>query len=483
MKIDNRTVDCKCMRTKKGNNLELLLTKLDKEQLCEFIKHECAKDRQFKQRFLALGEGTLFTPRYTDYQSQIKELIDEYGGKYGFVEYDKAFYLNRAVCAILDGADVAMDNHKWNVAIAILEGTATIGEDILYCGDDSAGELGNILDECFEKWHKLCSYELLPTEIKSVVFDLAIKYFTNGCLKEFNWWWDWIQMAVVLADTSEKQECVIKVLDNVINAKTGDEWSIKYNKETAQRFKLKIISKSGTPEEQLKFMYDNVGNPDFRRKLLQMAWDKGDYDEVLRLAEEGVSRNSEYIGLVDCWYKWELMVYRHNNDRANILKISKYFFLHGGLLDEKEYSVEAMYALMKSVVPNDEWEDFVSTLIKEVSTNNTKVSVLFIYTQEKMWECYMEYLRNNISVYNIDGAPREIWKLYRDELIPLYALCVRRFFQQASSRTSYREGVKLLRKLIKYGGKKETAEIVDEQRNRTPRRPALIDELSKLKLT
>ena len=108
------------MRTKKGNNLELLLTKLDKEQLCEFIKHECAKDRQFKQRFLALGEGTLFTPRYTDYQSQIKELIDEYGGKYGFVEYDKAFHLNRAVCAILDGADVAMYNHKWDVAIAIL---------------------------------------------------------------------------------------------------------------------------------------------------------------------------------------------------------------------------------------------------------------------------------------------------------------------------------------------------------------------------
>lgn len=34
--------------------------------------------------------------------------------------------------------------------------------------------------------------------------------------------------------------------------------------------------------------------------------------------------------------------------------------------------------------------------------------------------------------------------------------------------------------LIKYGGKKEADQIAAEQKSRTPRRPALIDELSKL---
>ena len=37
-----------------------------------------------------------------------------------------------------------------------------------------------------------------------------------------------------------------------------------------------------------------------------------------------------------------------------------------------------------------------------------------------------------------------------------------------------------LRKLIKYGGTKEAEQTVTEQKSRTPRRPALIDELSKL---
>ena len=177
------------MRTNKGNDIELLLSKLNKKQLCEFIKHECFYDRQFQQRFLALGAGIVFTPRHTDYQLRIKEVIESFKGRYGYVEYNKAFGLNRAVCNILDEADVAMNNHSWEVAIAILEGAATAGEDIINCGDDSAGELGSIVDECFAKWHRLCGEELLPIEIKSRIFELAIKYFTIGCLKGWDWWW------------------------------------------------------------------------------------------------------------------------------------------------------------------------------------------------------------------------------------------------------------------------------------------------------
>ena len=91
-----------------------------------------------------------------------------------------------------------------------------------------------------------------------------------------------------------------------------------------------------------------------------------------------------------------------------------------------------------------------------------------------------DYLRKSSVVYELDDAPEEIWKLYKDELIQLYAACVKSFFKRASSRNAYCEGVSLLRKLINYGGRTEVDSIIKEQKNRTPRRPALIDELSKL---
>lgn len=38
----------------------------------------------------------------------------------------------------------------------------------------------------------------------------------------------------------------------------------------------------------------------------------------------------------------------------------------------------------------------------------------------------------------------------------------------------------MLKKLIKYGGGAVASRIIEEQKNRMPRRPALIEELSKI---
>lgn len=467
------------MRTNNVNDVELLLSKLSKQELCEFIREECAGDRQFRQRFIALGAGIIFHPQSSDYKSRVLDIIEYFAERYGYVKYDDTFDMNRAVCTILDEADIAMSNQRWDVAIAVLEGVALAGEEIMNCGDDSAGNLGSIVEDCFKKWHELCREESLPSKIKNAIFELSISHFKEEHLKGWNWWWDWIQIAISFADTSEKQDLIFKALDDIINSE-GHKWDDQYNTQTAQRYKLEMMSRIGTPEEQCKFMYENAGNPDFRRRLLQIAWNRGDYKEVLRLAMDGVSHDSQLPGLVNEWHKWELKTYRHKNDKANILKLARYFFFGGGGFGEREYSMETMYALMRSIVPDAGWNDFIETLLKEALKKQDVVRMLFIYTQEKMWDRYMEYLRNAPSAYILENAPVEVRTLYKDEFIRLYASCVRDFFQHASGRNSYREGVSMLRELIRYGGNTEADKIIIEQKNRTPRRPALINELSKL---
>ena len=89
-------------------------------------------------------------------------------------------------------------------------------------------------------------------------------------------------------------------------------------------------------------------------------------------------------------------------------------------------------------------------------------------------------MRKSPVIYELDDAPEEVWELYKDELVQLYTAGVKSFFQRASSRNAYCEGVSMLRKLINYGGRTEVGKIINEQKARIPRRPALIDELSKL---
>ena len=460
------------MANKKIDNVEILLSKLDKRQLGDFIRKECINDGRFQDRFLALGAGTLFKPNPDNYTSRIEELIEDYAGRHGYIEYRATFDFNRAVTRILDEADEAMKNRQWDVAVAVLTGMAAAGDDILNSGDDSAGELGAIVSECFARWHELCASESLPENIKDEIFELALTRFNE------NWWWDWIEMSIRLADTSDKQNRIVETLDAI---KTdGDEWSARHDAQTAQKYKLEIMSKQGSPKEQRKFMYDNVGNPDFRKKLLQMAWDEANYDEVLRLAKEGVTHDTEWVGLVSEWHKWEYQVYCHIGDKDNTLRLARHFFFNGGRWGDREFSIENMYLKIKTLVPLSQWSDYAETLISESVSKRDNGRLLFIYTQEKMWERFMEYLRKNPSAYNIDDSPKEVKDLYRNEIIRLYSTSVRKFFQHASDRNSYREGVGILRNLIKYGGKTEADKIIIEQKSRTPRRPALIDELSKL---
>ena len=466
------------MSTRNIDKVDLLLSKLDKTQIADFIKKECLGNKQLQNRFLALGAGSLFKPDSAKYASRVEDLMEDYAGRDGYIDYRATFDFNCAVSRILDEAEDAMRKGQWEVAVAVLKGIASVSEDILNSGDDSAGELGAIVSACFEKWHELCADETLPEDIKAEIFELALSRFIEKDLKGWDWWWDWMEMAISLADTSEKQSRIIKALDAI--KPNGDSWSAKHNAETAQKYKLEIMSKSGSPEDQIKFMYDNVSNPDFRNRLIQMAWDKADYDEVLRLAGDGVNHDAEYAGLVSDWHKWKYKAYHEIGDKVNELQLARHFFFKGGIWGEKEYSMESMYSSLKTLVSKDEWKKYVETLISEAQGKKDIIRLLYICTQEKMWQEYMDYIRKNPSIYNIDDAPKEVKKLFKDEIVKLYAAAVRNDFQRASNRDSYREGVTYLRKLIKYGGTKEAEQIVTEQKSRTPRRPALIDELSKL---
>ena len=466
------------MSTRNIDKVDLLLSKLDKTQIADFIKKECLGNKQLQNRFLALGAGSLFKPDSAKYASRVEDLMEDYAGRDGYIDYRATFDFNCAVSRILDEAEDAMRKGQWEVAVAVLKGIASVSEDILNSGDDSAGELGAIVSACFEKWHELCANETLPEDIKAEIFELALSRFFEKDLKGWDWWWDWMEMAISLADTSEKQSRIIKALDAI--KPNGDSWSAKHNAETAQKYKLEIMSKSGSPEDQIKFMYDNVSNPDFRNRLIQMAWDKADYDEVLRLAGDGVNHDAKYAGLVSDWHKWKYKAYHEIGDKVNELQLARHFFFKGGIWGEKEYSMESMYSSLKTLVSKDEWKKYVETLISEAQGKKDIIRLLYICTQEKMWQEYMDYIRKNPSIYNIDDAPKEVKKLFKDEIVKLYAAAVRNDFQRASNRDSYREGVTYLRKLIKYGGTKEAEQIVTEQKSRTPRRPALIDELSKL---
>lgn len=463
-----------------GLNVDKLLSSLDKKQIETFIRKECARDARFCDRFLALGMGTVFTPDTSVYSSRIKDLIEDYGGRHGYVGYRDSFDFNRTVSQIYDEFNAAVESHNLEVAVSILTGISEVAEDILNCGDDSAGELGSIVGECFEKWIELVAFEL-PDDVANHIFNLVLDKFKKKYLKGWDWWWSWIEIAIELAHTADMQQDVLAALDE-FKKPTNDDWSLNYNYNQARSYRMKIMARCGTPEEQRKYLYENIDNPEFRRKLIQSSWNEDDFDEVLRMAKDGIDHDSQYAGLVSEWREWELRVYLKQNKQQNILHLAREFFLCGGARGRfgksNDFSMEKMYSLMKSIIDKSAWSDWIGTLIKDAS--KSQYQLLFIFTQEKLWTEYLEFLKSNPTQYLLEEAPSEVRNINKDEFIHLYVKCIESHFKRASDRNSYRDGAIMLKKLIKYGGREEAKRIIEQQKGRTPRRPALIDELSKI---
>ena len=70
------------MNRKELNDIELLLSELDRQQLCDFIRVECANDRYLQERFLALGSGILPSPKSGDYHARIMDVIEDFGDRH-----------------------------------------------------------------------------------------------------------------------------------------------------------------------------------------------------------------------------------------------------------------------------------------------------------------------------------------------------------------------------------------------------------------
>lgn len=134
---------------------------------------------------------------------------------------------------------------------------------------------------------------------------------------------------------------------------------------------------------------------------------------------------------------------------------------------------------MKSKVDTAIWTEWIEDLIKDAS--KSPYLLLYIFTQEKLWDRYMDYIKANPSRYLLEEAPLQVRDTNKEEFVRLYALCIENHFKYASDRNAYRDGASMLKNLMEYGGRDDAMKIIEQQKERRPRRPALIEELSKIK--
>jgi len=296
--------------------------------------------------------------------------------------------------------------------------------------DDSSGSMGGAMETAFSR-----------------LYDLAEP--------DNDYPWDWGRNLRSLACDAVRDkaqaEQVMKVLDQSIETNKKKEYS-EYDVEASERLKLHLLRDHYSVDAAEKHLNSHLHYSSFRKMALEQAMEEKRYEDVRRLAEEGIIQHTgKYAGLVNDWKKWLIRLSKATGDTTSFIKINEELFFSRC---EMEY-----YRKLKEIIPKDEFKDKIETYIQHFRkredacwgpTFNQYVATIF--EEENRLEDLMTEIKKAVSLHRLDRYFELLGKHFKADFLTLYEKMVR-----------------------------QPKMIVKDWRKKYPRRRAMIEELARYK--
>ena len=185
----------------------------------------------------------------------------------------------------------------------------------------------------------------------------------------------------------------LRLIDKLI-----EENANNYGLETYVKQKIELLRKMGRKEETdatvKKYLYIQA----IRKDEIKWALENKDYEAALRLVKEGreAAEKDKNPRLETEWMREELGIYCHMQDIEQQIALARQLFIReGGDMDD--------YELLKIIIPQAQWKDFLSQMLAETTFNvsyGTSIEA-DIYVKEKDGENLFRLLQTK-KYHDID---------------------------------------------------------------------------------
>lgn len=454
-----------------------LLDTLSHDALKAFVHNTCVNDSRFRQLFIAKHIHLLYTESKDLYTKQLQALIKTYSDKHGFVDYRNTRLLGNAVSKMIEEAMAGLTNKEIQkplfMASAIIEEMLNL---INHNADDSDGLIGGNIDEAFTLLKALTQLDLNEAQ-HSELFNYLLSLFEKETFKGWDWHFDSIDLCITLLKTNQEKERIKSALNKI--KPNGKSWDWDYKK--AQEAMLDLIKKTEDSKATIQFIESNLSNSRFRIELIEKALKEKDYKKVVTLANEGIAKDEkEAPGLASDWRNYLLTTYQQAGDVQNTILLARYFFLYSS---GRHHPLKHYYDLLKSLIPNDQWRDYVQGLTDDIkkesrSIDYNRISQLYIW--ETYWDKLFELLQQNASFERIASAEQYLAGSYSNELATLYKDQILVHLKRNMGREHYQAACQYIRRMIKLGAHSMATDLVQKLKTLYPTRRALLEELGKV---
>lgn len=141
------------------------------------------------------------------------------------------------------------------------------------------------------------------------------------------------------------------------------------------------------------------------------------------------------------------------------------------------------YEELKRLYNAEEWLTVRETVLQNIWKNNREL-LPEILLREGMKDRLLKLAVSYPGLYYIQKYEKDLKQEYAEEILGKYKVEFQKLTESASTRDTYREIAKQLRKLSRYdGGKKLVRELVAEWKEKYPKRKAMMEEIDKVIVT
>jgi SWIM zinc finger len=483
-------------KTKKVDVFETLLQTLTKKDFENFIKDYSTKNKDVKNAFeLFFAEKDSRIDVVKKYDEIVKKLIRNNTHSYGFLESNKVY---KELNLILKNGQALVSKNNCKDAFAIAKAILRPIMDTVANNDDSDGYISSIIENTAELLHNIITNNQTAIDLKETIFiylqnELKDKiYFDYGdigyCV--FSVYKD---LAVQLKNAT----MFLNFIDEKVKTLIGEYDN--YEKEYFQKSKISFLREIGKVEDADKLVLENIDIVEVRMELVNVAIKKKKYDEAKRLIAEGiiVAEKKEHPGTVSVWEKELLRIAQIENDVLTVRKFTKYFTFDRGFSSE-------YYEQWKQSYKQQEWAAIIEIEIKAITKkvteewetrkhkmwNPTNYPPLLqylapIYIQEKYWDRLFVLVQQVNELDTTLKYQQYLIKDYKKELIKIYIPALEEHGKKTNDRNSYHDlanKMKIIIKTIPESKDKviEVAKKLIQMFSVKPRRPAMIEELSRV---
>jgi len=449
-----------------SEQIEELLVKITHDEIKNFIRMNAVEDKEFRNLFFS------FFPQYqaeeskANYVNQIKTILRKASGRYGLIDWSGTAEVADKIDKLLTIARLQMKHQNLKSTVFICMAVMEQMVEAQQYADDSNGEIGWCIDSAFDLLNEV-AIDLQEESVRRLIIDYCFSAYDKKIYQGWDWHIGMLNTASLLIKTEKEKENILEKIDRFEN----DSYSLEY----AQEIKYEVLLKTAGKKEAEEYLSQHLTNSILRRKAIIQALELKNFDEANKLALDGVEYDAEEKpGLVIEWYDWLLKIAQAQKDTHKIIEYARHLLIDDFSKEQNYYNI------LKQLIDPDEWDSFFEQLIKDIAENNFRSSDQLIenlYIKEERWEKLLEILQQSPSLYKIENYESFLVDTYSVEIIALYAESVIPFIKINKDRKNYRYACRILKKMIKLGGKDKVEQIMEYLRNEYSNRRALMEEL------